>query len=87
MTQTTLNERAQHAVERMMHEAHLRYQRQTLRGDHVDLPCDEVRGVRRVMSKSELKSREFRPEWFTHLRPNFWRGYFETLVVMAGDKK
>lgn len=79
----TQEQRAAKAVERMMHEAHLRYQRQALAGDHVDLPCDEVRGVRRKMGVSELRSREFKPEWFTHLRPNFWRGYFETLVVMS----
>ena len=69
-------------IDKMLHEAHLRYQRQQLRGDAVSLPSSEVRGVKRRRTKSEIESyaQQFRPEWFTHLRPNFWRAYFETLM-------
>jgi len=79
----TADQIATGVVERILHDAHLRYQRQQLRGDSVSLPCDEVRGVKRRMGASELRSREFKPEWFSHLRPNFWRGYFETLIALS----
>jgi len=83
------SEVADRLVERMLHDAHLRYQRQQLSGDKVEIPCPEVRGCRRVKTKSELQARnqQFRPEWFTHLRPNFWKAYFETLVICASDRK
>jgi hypothetical protein len=79
----TSEQRAKHVVERLMHQSHLRYQRASLAGDTRDkyvtsLPNSEVRGVR-----ATLPRQEFCASWFTHLRPNFWRAYFETLVVMS----
>jgi hypothetical protein len=71
---------------RLLHEAHLRYQRQMLKPDAsasyvAALPCSEIRGVTRQVSTREA-SAEFKPEWFTHLRPNFWKAYFDTLIYM-----
>jgi hypothetical protein len=79
-------ERAAKAVDRILHDAHVRYQRDALRPDRVDMPCTEVRGVKRVKGQSELRSEVFKPEWFTHLRPNFWTAYFETLVYCVRQK-
>jgi len=84
----TESERAAHFVDRLMHETHLRYQRQQLAKDTAStggngLPCPEQRGCRRKMSVSERKSHVFKPEWFTHLRPNFYKAFFETLLYMA----
>jgi hypothetical protein len=83
----TESERAAHFVEKLRHEMHLKFQREMLRRDATTLPdgqtleCSEVRGVRRKMGASEIKARSvFRPEWFTHLRPNFWKAYFDTLL-------
>lgn len=75
----TKQERADVFVSRLMHDAHLRYQRASLKADHVDLPTSEVRGVheqRRVVQT-------WKPEWTTGLRPNFWKAYFDTLTYMA----
>lgn len=76
------SQRAAKAVERMMHDAHLRYQRSMLTPQAQDkacvvtLECAEVRGCR-VRS---MPHQTFKPEWFTHLRPNFWKAYFDTLL-------
>jgi hypothetical protein len=73
-----------------MHDAHLKYQRAALAADAqncdnyvVALECPEGRGLRRVASPLERKSQEFKLEWFTGLRPNFWKAYFETLEYMS----
>lgn len=64
---------------RLMHDAHLRYQRTMLKADHVELPCSEVRGVREARRVPQT----WRPEWTTGLRPNFWTAYFDTLTYMS----
>jgi len=85
----TQNDKAQRFVNRLMHETHLRYQKEQLAKDKAStgtngLPCPEQRGCRRKLGTSELKAKSvFRPEWFSGLRPNFWRGYFDTLMYMA----
>lgn len=74
------SERASARIDAMLHDAHLRYQREQLKADHTRgaLPCSEVRGVRvRNMPVQMLQS-----HWFTGLRPNFWRGYIETMLYM-----
>lgn len=70
------------SVDKMLHDAHLRYQRQQMKADVVDIPCSEVRGVRREMSLRE-RNVVWLPEWSTHLRPNFWKAYFDTLMYMS----
>lgn len=69
-------------VDRMLHQAHLDYQRRQLAGDRHDMPSAELRGVKRECSVHERET-QFRMEWFTHLRPNFWKAYFDTLQFMA----
>lgn len=83
----TESQRARRVVDRMMHDAHRRYQRQMTRPDGASqyvsaMPSGEIRGVTRQMSKREAAV-EWLPEWSTHLRPNFWKAYFETLMFMA----
>lgn len=73
--------------ERQLHMAHLRLQKQRLSPDKAKayvaaLPCSEVRGVTRQVSKREA-TQQFDPSWFTHLRPNFWKAYFDTLIYMS----
>lgn len=74
----TEQQRASQMVDRMMHDAHLRYQQTMLRGDKVTLPSSEVRGCREARRPAQV----WRPEWSTHLRPNFWIAYFDTLTYM-----
>ena len=69
---------AKHA-KRILHEAHLRFQRSKLKAEAIGIPCGEIRGVR-VRS---MLIQTFKPEWFTHLRPNFWRSYVETVLYMS----
>ena len=86
----THDERARRFVDRLLHDAHLRYQRQQLAPAADALPCNnanatpcpEVRGCRRAKGASERSSDAavFKPEWFTGLRPNFWKAYFDTLL-------
>lgn len=80
----THEERAKRVVERILHDAHLRFQREMLRQDeaaiNAKLPCPEGRGCHFRMAKAKTT---FRPEWFTSLRPNFWKAYFETLRYMS----
>ena len=90
---TTLSTRASKAVERMMHDAHLRYQREALaraadaspKHNPHGLDCPEIRGVKRKRSKMELRVMSEAPQahWFTGLRPNFWKAYYETLLYMT----
>jgi hypothetical protein len=68
-------------IDKMLHEAHVRHQRQMLKADHVSLPCAEVRGCRREMSRRE-RDVVWQTQWSTGLRPNFWKAYFETLEFM-----
>jgi len=79
------SQRADALVTKLLHEAHVKYQRQQLAHERVTLPSSEVRGVSRRASQREREtySQTFRPEWFTHLRPNFWKAYFETLIEMS----
>ena len=81
-------ERASRFVDKLMHKTHVAYQREQLRKDAAStganaLPCPEQRGCRREMSSNERKAQQFQPHWFTGLRPNFWKGYFDTLIRMA----
>jgi hypothetical protein len=82
-------QRAKQFVDNLMHKTHLTYQREALAKDKAStgdngLPCPEQRGCHRQIGTSERKSREqFQLHWFTHLRPNFWKGYFDTLLWMA----
>jgi len=69
-------------VERLMHETHLDYQRRALQRDRHSMPSSELRGLRRECSVNERET-QFRMEWFTHLRPNFWKAYFETLSKLG----
>lgn len=78
----TERDRAKLAVDRMMHDAHLRYQRQVLKADATGMPSTEIRGVKRVVSKREADV-VWLSELTTGLRPNFWKAYFETLSFMA----
>jgi len=85
----THEQRAERFVNSLMHKTHLAYQRQQLAKDSAStgvngLPCPEQRGCRRKMGSSEIKARQkFDISWFTHLRPNFWKAYFDTLMHMA----
>lgn len=76
----TEQQRASQMVDRMMHDAHLRYQQTMLRADttHGTLPSSEVRGCHEQRRVAQV----WRPEWSTHLRPNFWIAYFDTLTYM-----
>lgn len=78
------SERAATQVERLLHDAHLRYQRQQTAPDreHGTLPCPEVRGCR-VDAKHHIRPLVMLPHYFTGLRPNFWRAYLETMVFMS----
>jgi hypothetical protein len=83
----TQEQRAKRVVELMMHQAHLRYQRQVLAPSpqkcYIAPVGDAVRGLHRQPSASERRAMQFKPEWFTHLRPNFWKAYFESLIKLA----
>ena len=84
----THEQQAERFVNSLMHKTHVQYQRQQLAKDKAStgvngLPCPEQRGCRRKMGVSELRSQQVRPEWFTKLRPNFWKAYFDTLLYMA----
>jgi hypothetical protein len=69
-------------VDRLLHNTHLAYQRRQLQADRHDMPVSELRGLRRERSKIEAEC-QFRMEWFTHLRPNFWKAYFDTLSKLG----
>jgi hypothetical protein len=69
-------------IDRMLHEAHLRHQRQMLKADRMSLPCSEVRGCRRDPSAQE-RNVVWLTQWSTGLRPNFFKAYFETLEFMS----
>jgi hypothetical protein len=69
-------------IDKMLHQAHVRHQRQMLRGDRVSLPCSEIRGVTRQPSARE-RDVVWLSQWSTHLRPNFFKAYFETLEYMS----
>jgi hypothetical protein len=69
---------------RLMHQAHLAYQRQQLAPSSSNqykqvLGVSELRGLR-YDARHHNAVVEFKPEWFTHLRPNFWKAYFDTLL-------
>lgn len=73
-------------AERLLHRAHLRYQRQAMWPDRVALPCDEVRGVRyRYDVKDWLQEqrRQQRCAVLSGLRSNFWKAYVDTVVFMT----
>jgi hypothetical protein len=83
----TQSETARKFVERLQHDAHLRYQRQQTAPDATTtslgaMPCSEVRGIRRIASRNELNA-VWNPAWMTGLRPNFWKAYFETLTILS----
>jgi len=67
------------SVSKLLHEAHLRYQRSALRPESTALPCAEIRGTK----CRNYPITAFKPEWFTHLRANFWRSYIDTLIFMS----
>jgi hypothetical protein len=84
-----MNTKIDNSVRRLLHDAHLRYQRDALRpASQTDvnyvsaLAASEIRGVTRQLSRRELDM-TFDPSWFTGLRPNFWKAYFDTLTFMA----
>lgn len=83
------SQKASRFVNGLMHDAHLRHQREQLKpadarlSDGSRLASPEVRGVKRETSVSERKAHEWKPEWFSHLRPNFWKAYFETLLACS----
>lgn len=85
----TAEQRAERIVSNMIHEAHLRYQKQQLKAQDTTLvsgrrlESPEVRGCKRKPSVAERKTQNFQIHWFTGLRPNFWKGYFETLAYMT----
>ena len=89
MSEPTAKQAVDVFVQRIMHDAHLRYQRQQLAKDKAStgvngLPCPEQRGCRREMSTTERRKREtFDLAWFTGLRQNFYKAYFDTLHYMA----
>lgn len=78
----TERDRADKYVSNLMHQSHLRYQRQALKADVTGMPSSEIRGLTREKSRRE-QDIIWLPEWSTHLRPNFWKAYFETLTYMA----
>jgi len=78
---------AKRFVERVMHDAHLRYQRQQLRPETQEnyvssLPCPEQRGCHEDR-RHHIKQQTWQSEWTTGLRPNFWKAYFDTLSKMG----
>ena len=79
--------RLEKQVEKMLHEAHVKHQKQQLRADPAkayQAPKENVpKGLVREKSKREIANLEFKPEWFTHLRPHFWDGYVDTLIDLA----
>jgi len=80
----THEQRAQHFVDNLMHQTHVKYQKQQLAKDAAStganaLPCPEQRGCR----EARRKPQPVQLHWFTRLRPNFWKAYFETLQYMA----
>jgi hypothetical protein len=70
------------SVTRLLHDAHLRYQRQAMRPDKTYTASSEIRGVKRQPSRRELDA-VWLSEWTTGLRPNFWKAYFDTLSFMT----
>lgn len=80
-------ERLLRQFESLRHQAHVRYQKQELKADPARMYAVEKenvpRGLRRERSLNE-KRFVFNPAWFTGLRPNFWRGYIETTLIMRG---
>lgn len=74
-------------IERVMHESHLRFQREALRADKTSFPSAVIRGERRRAGASELRARERRAQYWTMAnaaeRPNFARAFAETLAYMA----
>lgn len=88
---TRESDRAKLFVDRLLHRAHLAYQREQLRPSADASPknnphagaCPEVRGVRRQQSIGERKAQVWQPHWQTGLRPNFWKAYFDTLLYMG----
>lgn len=76
----TLADRAQVAVERMMHDAHVRYQRQQLAPERTGMPSTEVRGCHEQRATRVV---QWKPEWFTHVRPNTIRAFIESQLDYA----
>lgn len=79
-------------VQRMMHNAHLSFQRDELRKQRdaealKQLPTAVVRGEHRVAGTSERNAQARRAEYWTMAnasqRPNFVKAYVETLAYMA----
>lgn len=80
------------SVQRMMHNAHLSFQRNALREQRdaeaaKQLPSAVVRGERRVAGTSERNAQARRSAYWTMAdasqRPNFVKAYVETLAYMA----
>lgn len=80
------------SVQRMMHNAHLAYQRDELRKQRDAeaaklLPSGVIRGERRVAGTSERNAQARRAAYWTMAdasqRPNFVKAYVETLAYMA----
>jgi hypothetical protein len=78
----TEQDKATRFVQKLVHDAHLRYQRQQTAPDTVAMPSSEIRGCKREPSKRE-RDAVWNPAWMTGLRPNFWKAYFETLSHFA----
>ena len=75
-------ERRRKQIDRLLHVGHLKYQRQQLRPEKVCIPSSEIRGCR-VIAAKRVPPVTWLPEWSSHLRPNFWKAYFDTLTYMA----
>ena len=72
-------------IEHVLHDAHLRYQRESLNGSLPEtVDASMRRGLHREKSLHE-RSRVWCDHWLssTKLRPNFYRAYFETLIYMV----
>ena len=72
--------------ERLLHEAHLRYQRQQLAPDATGMPSAEIRGAKRKPSPREAATyaQVYHPHWFAASRnPRIWTAFVQSQMWYA----
>jgi hypothetical protein len=78
-------------VRRILHDAHLRYQRERLARDASasGLPAAEVRGCKRELESNHATryANVVQPSWFTHVRPNTVKVFIQSQMWYATNVK